>query len=142
MNHNTRFHITPYLRRQLDAHHPPRLAFSAASREAWRAWRRDLRAKLRELLGPWPEPVDLATADVSFISLELILPALVRWLLPDGQTVALIKPQFEAGRRQVEKGGVVRDPEIHRRVLGRVLGIAAELGLGLRGLMPSPRAGN
>jgi len=55
--------------------------------------------------------------------------------------VALIKPQFEAGRREVGKGGVVRDPEVHRRVLERVLGIAAELGLGLRGLMPSPLRG-
>jgi len=55
--------------------------------------------------------------------------------------VALIKPQFEARRREVGKGGVVRDPEVHRRVLERVLSIAAELGLGLRGLMPSPLRG-
>jgi acetyl esterase/lipase len=59
MNDDTRFHITPYLRRQLNDH-PPRLAFTATSREAWKAWRRELRAKLRELLGPWPEPTDLA----------------------------------------------------------------------------------
>jgi 23S rRNA (cytidine1920-2'-O)/16S rRNA (cytidine1409-2'-O)-methyltransferase len=88
-----------------------------------------------------PEPVDLVTADVSFISLGLILPAAVGWLRPDGQVVALIKPQFEAGRREVGKGGVVRDPEVHRRVLERVLGIAAGLGLGLRDLMPSPLRG-
>jgi len=97
-----------------------------------------------------PEPVDLVTADVSFISLGLILPVAVRWLsLPDpppvgkgrGVVVALIKPQFEAGRREVGKGGVVRDPAVHRRVLERVLGVAAELGLGLCGLMPSPLRG-
>jgi len=88
-----------------------------------------------------PEPVDLATADVSFISLGLILPAVVRWLRPGGQVVALIKPQFEAGRREVGKGGVVRDPEVHQRVLERVLGVAADLGLGLCELMPSPLRG-
>jgi len=55
--------------------------------------------------------------------------------------VALIKPQFEAGRRDVGKGGVVRDPDVHRRVLERVLNVAAELNLGLRGLMSSPLRG-
>ncbi len=87
------------------------------------------------------EQVGLVTADVAFISLGLILPVAVRWLWPGGQVVALIKPQFEAGRREVGKGGVVRDPDVHRRVLERVLGVAAELGLGLRGLMPSPLRG-
>jgi len=88
-----------------------------------------------------PEPVGLVTADVSFISLGLILPMAVRWLRPDGQVVALIKPQFEAGRREVGKGGVVRDPAVHQRVLERVLDIATELNLGLSGLMPSPLRG-
>ena len=97
-----------------------------------------------------PEPVDVVTADVSFISLGLILPMVVRWFTPPsppptgggrGGVVALIKPQFEAGRREVGKGGVVRDPEVHRRVLERVLGIAAGLDLGLCGLMPSPLRG-
>ncbi len=88
-----------------------------------------------------PEPVDLVSVDVSFISLELILPMAVRWLQPNGQVVALIKPQFEAGRREVRKGGVVRDPAVHRRVLERVLDIAAELDLELGGLMPSPLRG-
>jgi 23S rRNA (cytidine1920-2'-O)/16S rRNA (cytidine1409-2'-O)-methyltransferase len=87
------------------------------------------------------EPVDLVTADVSFISLGLILPPAVCWLRPDGQVVALIKPQFEAGRREVGKGGVVRDPEVHRTVLERVTGMAAATGLGLRGLMASPLRG-
>ena len=109
-----------------------------------------------------PELVDLVTADVSFISLRLILPAAIHWFstscpspqagarkpLPlqgggkeGGQVVALIKPQFEAGRREVGKGGVVRDPDVHRRVLERVLDVAAGLGLGLCGLMPSPLRG-
>lgn len=78
-----------------------------------------------------PEPVDLVTVDVSFISLGLILPMAVRWLKPGGRVVALIKPQFEAGRREVGKGGVVRDPQVHRRVLERVLDIAAGLDLSL-----------
>ena len=88
-----------------------------------------------------PEPVDLATVDVSFISLELILPAAAQWLRSKGQVVALIKPQFEAGRRDVGKGGVVRDPDVHRRVLEQVLGVAAALDLGLHGLLPSPLRG-
>ncbi len=88
-----------------------------------------------------PEPVDLATVDVSFISLGLILPMVQGWLRPAGQVVALIKPQFEAGRRNVGKGGVVRDPAVHRRVLRRVLKAAAVEGLRLRGLMPSPLRG-
>ncbi len=92
-------------------------------------------------LSDLPEMVDLVTADVSFISLELILPVAVRWLLPGGQVVTLIKPQFEAGRREVGKGGVVRDPAVHRRVLERVLDVVSGLDLGLRGLMPSPLRG-
>lgn len=88
-----------------------------------------------------PEPVDLVTADVSFISLELILAAAVRWLTSHGQVIALIKPQFEAGPDSVEKGGVVRDPAVHRRVLHHVLRQAGHLGLGVRGLMPSPLQG-
>jgi len=99
-----------------------------------------------------PEPVDLVTADVSFISLELILPVAVRWLVGAEETeerggrggpvvVALIKPQFEAGREEVGRSGVVRDAEVHRRVLERVLSFVALLGLGLRGLMPSPLLG-
>ena len=112
---------------------------------AWRL-RNDQRVVVMErtnarYLDELPELVDIVTADVSFISLRLILPAALRWLRPDGQVVALIKPQFEAGRREVRKGGVVRDPETHRRVLERILEAASELGLNLRGLMPSPLRG-
>jgi len=88
-----------------------------------------------------PEAVDLATLDVSFISLRLILPAVMDWLKPAGQVVALIKPQFEAGREQVAKGGVVRDPAVHRGVLAEVLGWAGAQRLGLMGLIRSPITG-
>lgn len=88
-----------------------------------------------------PESVGLVTVDVAFISLTLILPAAVDWLRSDGQVIALIKPQFEAGPQHVEKGGVVRDPVVHRQVLEKVLEAAAEYGLSLRGLMPSPLQG-
>jgi 23S rRNA (cytidine1920-2'-O)/16S rRNA (cytidine1409-2'-O)-methyltransferase len=88
-----------------------------------------------------PETVDLVTIDVSFISLDLILPNAVRWLADEGDVIALIKPQFEAGPQNVEKGGVVRNREVHRQVLKDVLGSATELNLGLHGLMPSPVRG-
>lgn len=88
-----------------------------------------------------PEPIDLVTIDVSFISLRLILPVVMRLLTPEGQVIALIKPQFEAGRRQVGKGGVVRDPAVHRTVLEGLLSWAIEQGFVLRGLIPSPILG-
>ena len=70
--------------------------------------------------GDLPESPDLAVTDVSFISLRLILPAIDRLLLPGGETVALIKPQFEAGREEVGKGGVVRDPALRLRIVDRI----------------------
>ncbi len=88
-----------------------------------------------------PEKVHLVTIDVSFISLRLILPQAVKWMHPQGQVIALVKPQFEAGRRDVGKGGVVRDPAVHRRVIEEVTRAAASLGLTLRGLMVSPLLG-
>ncbi|HOS80483.1 MAG TPA: TlyA family RNA methyltransferase [Anaerolineae bacterium] len=88
-----------------------------------------------------PERVDLIVSDVSFISVRLIYPTAVRWLREGGEIVSLIKPQFEAGRAQVGKGGVVRDPAVHRQVLVEVCAALAELGLGLRGLMVSPLLG-
>ncbi|MGD2143581.1 MAG: TlyA family RNA methyltransferase [Anaerolineae bacterium] len=88
-----------------------------------------------------PESVDLVTVDVSFISLALILPRAVGWLKQDASVVALIKPQFEAGPENVERGGVVRDSAVHRAVLNNVLDSAAEVGLGLHDLMPSPLSG-
>jgi len=88
-----------------------------------------------------PEPIDLATVDVSFISLTLVLPRIRDWLVPGGSVVALIKPQFEAGRAQVGKGGVVRDLSIHRQVLQRILTWAEQNGLPPQGLIRSPIKG-
>lgn len=87
------------------------------------------------------EPIDLAVIDVSFISLKLILPAVHKWLRDDGQVIALIKPQFEAGPEFVGKGGIVRDPAVHRAVLADVLGWAAAAGWAVSGLRRSSIAG-
>ena len=88
-----------------------------------------------------PEKVDLVTADLSFISLGLVLPALVRVSREDARYVLLVKPQFEAGKAEVGRNGVVRDPRTHRAVLERVVGRARALGLHLRGLTASPVLG-
>jgi 23S rRNA (cytidine1920-2'-O)/16S rRNA (cytidine1409-2'-O)-methyltransferase len=88
-----------------------------------------------------PEVVDLATIDVSFISLKLIVPVVTGWLRPGGSIVALIKPQFEAGRAHVGRGGVVRDPSVHQAVLGDLTNWAETQGLGLMGLIRSPITG-
>jgi 23S rRNA (cytidine1920-2'-O)/16S rRNA (cytidine1409-2'-O)-methyltransferase len=88
-----------------------------------------------------PEPVSLITVDVSFISLSLIFPAITRLLEPAGDAVTLIKPQFEAGREEVGKGGVVRDPAVHRHVLESVIDAAARNGLIVEGLTRSPLLG-
>ena len=92
-------------------------------------------------LGELPESVELATIDVSFISLKLVLPTVTGWLREGGQILALIKPQFEAGRKQVGKGGVVRDPVIHRAVLEDLCTWAESQGMGLVGLIRSPITG-
>ena len=70
--------------------------------------------------GDLPEAPELAVTDVSFISLRLILPAIDRLLRPGGETVALIKPQFEAGREEVSRGGVVRDPALRQQIVDRI----------------------
>jgi len=88
-----------------------------------------------------PEAVDVATFDVSFISLKLVIPPVLSLLKPQGSIVALIKPQFEAGRRQVGKGGVVKDPGVHREVLLGFIEWAKGRGLSFVGLMPSPIRG-
>jgi 23S rRNA (cytidine1920-2'-O)/16S rRNA (cytidine1409-2'-O)-methyltransferase len=82
-----------------------------------------------------------AVIDVSFISLRLVLPAVRRLLDPAAWVVALVKPQFEAGAEQVGKGGVVRDPQVHRAVLREALAFAETLGLTPRGLARSPITG-
>lgn len=86
-------------------------------------------------------PFDLIVVDVSFISLRLVLPALVPLLAPVGEVVALVKPQFEAGRRQVGKGGVVRDAAVREAAIAAVLAAAESLGLRCCGRLPSPLPG-
>jgi 23S rRNA (cytidine1920-2'-O)/16S rRNA (cytidine1409-2'-O)-methyltransferase len=99
-----------------------------------------------------PEPVDFVTIDASFISLKILLPVIRKWIRPSppaplpygerGEIVALIKPQFEAGRKDVSRGdGVIRDPEIHRQVLMEVLAFAQREKFGLKGLIRSPILG-
>jgi 23S rRNA (cytidine1920-2'-O)/16S rRNA (cytidine1409-2'-O)-methyltransferase len=84
---------------------------------------------------------DLAVIDASFISLSLVLAPTLRLLTPTAQIIALIKPQFEAGQADVGKGGVVRDPHAHRRVLEETLALADSLGLTVVGLIASPLLG-
>jgi 23S rRNA (cytidine1920-2'-O)/16S rRNA (cytidine1409-2'-O)-methyltransferase len=85
--------------------------------------------------------VDLAVIDASFISLALVLPPTLNLLTPQGEIVALIKPQFEAGQTDVGKGGVVRDAKVHQRVLHETLELATTLGLTVAGLIASPLLG-
>lgn len=113
------------------------------------ALRNDERVKLFERTNAryldessFEKPVDFASIDVSFISLKLILPVLLKISHSDGlQAVALIKPQFEAGREKVGKKGVVRDPRVHEEVLYAVLGFAQEAGFGVLGIDFSPVKG-
>ncbi|HEX9898105.1 MAG TPA: SAM-dependent methyltransferase, partial [Candidatus Methylomirabilis sp.] len=88
-----------------------------------------------------PARPDLATIDVSFISLRLVLPAVLRLLDPPREIVALVKPQFEVGKGQVGRRGVVRDAALHRAVLERLAQTAAELSLSVAGMAPSPLRG-
>ena len=87
------------------------------------------------------EALDLITIDVSFISLKLVLPVATRLLSPDGNLICLIKPQFEAGREQVGKKGIVKDPAVQAEVIQKVIGYGMENGLYARGLTASPIAG-
>lgn len=114
----------------------------------WRL-RQDPRVLLRErinarLLRPEDvgELVDLAAVDVSFISLRLVLPPLLPLVRPEGSIVALIKPQFEAGRADVGKGGIVREPEVRERVVDELRRWARSLPeVEDRGVIPSPILG-
>jgi 23S rRNA (cytidine1920-2'-O)/16S rRNA (cytidine1409-2'-O)-methyltransferase len=87
-----------------------------------------------------PEPPDFATVDVSFISLKLVLPALDRLLRRPSWLVALIKPQFEAGRKHLKKG-IVRDPAIHSAVCEDIKAFTISLGWDVVGIIPSPITG-
>ena len=100
------------------------------------------RANIRHLQAETlPEPVDLITIDVSFISLKIVIPAAVRFLKPDGLILALIKPQFEIGKGRVGKGGVVRDPNDHQAVLADLTAFAGQQGLACRKAVTSPVTG-
>jgi 23S rRNA (cytidine1920-2'-O)/16S rRNA (cytidine1409-2'-O)-methyltransferase len=88
-----------------------------------------------------PAAVDLATIDTSFISLRIVVPATLRFLRPGGWMIALIKPQFEVGRGQVGKGGVVRDPDRHQAVIDELRAFFAGLGLKVHTVLPSPILG-
>ncbi|HYI65985.1 MAG TPA: TlyA family RNA methyltransferase, partial [Candidatus Limnocylindrales bacterium] len=98
------------------------------------------RTNLRELTA-LPEPIDLATLDLSFISLRLVLPSVRDLLADDGRVVALVKPQFEAGRDDVPRGGVVRDAAVWQRVLEDLARDAAAAGLHAHRAVRSPITG-
>jgi 23S rRNA (cytidine1920-2'-O)/16S rRNA (cytidine1409-2'-O)-methyltransferase len=88
-----------------------------------------------------PEPVDLVVCDASFIGLRVVLPAALRLARPGAALVALIKPQFEAGRREVGKGGVVRDPKVHERVCAEIRAWLEGEGWTVSGVVASPLKG-
>ncbi len=88
-----------------------------------------------------PEPIVLGVIDVSFISLKLVLPCVVKFLAAQAQVVALVKPQFEAGIKQVGRGGIVRDDDVRAAVLDNVKGIAKDLGFSCLGHLDSPVVG-
>jgi 23S rRNA (cytidine1920-2'-O)/16S rRNA (cytidine1409-2'-O)-methyltransferase len=98
------------------------------------------RVNVRALEHVTPVP-DLVVADLSFISLTLVLPALVACATPDADFVLLVKPQFEVGKGRVGAGGVVRDTQDRSASIEKVCGAAAELGLGVQGITASPLPG-
>jgi 23S rRNA (cytidine1920-2'-O)/16S rRNA (cytidine1409-2'-O)-methyltransferase len=100
--------------------------------------RTNVRDLTPELIGG---PVDLVVADLSFISLALVLPALAGTLVNTGDAVVMVKPQFEAGREAVGSGGVVRDPQVRAAAVLRVAEAAATCGLGMVGVTASPLPG-
>lgn len=85
--------------------------------------------------------IDIATIDVSFISLDKVIPVVCSLLKPNGEIIALIKPQFEAGLLNVGKGGVVKEPEIHKQVINNIFTLAIKLNLIIKGLTYSPIKG-
>jgi 23S rRNA (cytidine1920-2'-O)/16S rRNA (cytidine1409-2'-O)-methyltransferase len=88
-----------------------------------------------------PYTPEVIVADLSFISLRLVFAPLAGVLEEDGELIALVKPQFEAGRGKVGRKGVVREPEVHREVLAQVLAAAGQHGFALRDVAPSPLRG-
>jgi 23S rRNA (cytidine1920-2'-O)/16S rRNA (cytidine1409-2'-O)-methyltransferase len=92
-------------------------------------------------LGVLPEPVDLVTLDLSFISLLKVMPAIKKLIAPHGKVIALIKPQFEAEREEVSRGGIVKDPAIHQKVIDKITRGMAEFGFTLTKIIDSPILG-
>jgi 23S rRNA (cytidine1920-2'-O)/16S rRNA (cytidine1409-2'-O)-methyltransferase len=88
-----------------------------------------------------PDLIDLATLDLSFISLTLVLPKILEFLRPGGEILAMVKPQFEVGKGQVGKGGVVRDPKLQEEAVARVASAATGLGLRVSPAYPAPLKG-
>ena len=88
-----------------------------------------------------PAPVDLVTIDVAFISLKIVVPVIVKFLNPDASILALIKPQFEVGKSQVGKGGVVRLPELHQQVIKELSDFFETIKLTPQAVYPSPLLG-
>lgn len=100
--------------------------------------RQNIRYLPREMV---PEPIQIATIDTSFISLKLVIPAVLPFMASPSHLIALIKPQFEAGRKYVKKGGVVRDSQVHQRVCEEIEEFCKKLRLQVKGLTPSPILG-
>lgn len=100
--------------------------------------RRNIRHLQKEAI---PEQVDLITIDVSFISLEKVIPVVQSWLKTDGALIALIKPQFEVGKDALGKGGIVRDAKQREEVVGRIIDKGIEWGLKKQGVIQSPIKG-
>jgi len=108
--------------------------------------RQDLRVVVMERINahyPFrlPEKVNMATMDLSFISVTKVIPNIIGHLITPGYIIVLLKPQFEAERQEVGKGGIVKDPQVHARVLGRFIVWAVDHGLRLGGLVASPILG-
>lgn len=114
------------------------------------AWilRQDLRVTVLERtnirhmpVNALPCLIDLITIDVSFISLKIVVPAVLKFLKKGGQIIALVKPQFEIGKGNVGKGGVVRDPSQHQEVIENLADFFKTIGLSCKAMMPSPILG-
>lgn len=88
-----------------------------------------------------PEEIDIATVDVSFISLKLVIPKVLEFLKPRGEIIALIKPQFEVGKDEVDRGGVIKDPEKRKKVVQEIKNFFESLNLKVTGIIQSPIAG-
>jgi len=90
----------------------------------------------------FPDPIALVTIDASFITLKILLPAVKKWLVEPADVIALIKPQFEVGRKEAAKGkGVIRDLNVHRIVLEETLLFSVDQGFSIAGLLRSPLKG-